>query len=441
MFKTIFKTRGRNIISGLCLLLATCVHAQQSARLSGAVWDDMLQQFRSAGTGSPAKKQFEQVLDLLVEKESHSLRRWLDEQQRLTAERVKSYKPGYKHSAADMNFFPLWEEMPGPVPSLREAQRTSFARYQNYQDKVTLLKKQLSEMLQQHLKGQRTDKGAMMQDSKDMADRNGVVRQMGGADAVIKMSEAERRQAAQSAAAQIRSNPGLLNGTGNDAMNAMMHRMMTDPNYRNSYNKMTDAQKEAELKKYMGSTVEARNDRALKAGLDEKNSTSNAARVEQLLASTLQKMQEAAASYAEGTGMANDFYNGIYQGIEQWYRRAYAALPESNMHEKIGLSELIRCRESLLYGFHKSEAATRTILWSLVKANTKIALGPFNDFVGSYGWGKAQNASLVGAGYTEPKVAQALSSVYDEMLRMVAEAERTTRMFKGYQDQYDLITK
>lgn len=442
MIPTMIKKAGNAILLAFLLLLFSIrAEAQQQSAIPDEVLNDMLVKFRKIQTDARAQQQFDKALEMLVDQAIAKLNKWLAEQQKNQAVRSKNYKPGYSHTGADMNLFPIWEEIPGPVPSLPEAKQTDFTRYQSYKDKVTVMKKQLSDMLQQHLSEQRGDKKSMIKDSKAMADKNVLVQQMDGSDELMKMSEKERKETAKKAAANIKSNPVSAADMKNEGMRAMAQRMMNDPKYRESYNKMTEAQKEAELKKYMGNEIEERNDKAFEASINDRNSTYSAANVELLLGKSLQQMIDAAKPYSEGTELANTFYNAIYESLDTWYKKTYASLPETNTREKIGLDKLIKCKESILYGFHKSEAATRTILWNLLKSNTKISFGEFNDFIGHFPWGKSKNASLIDGKHTEPKVAQAVSSIYDEMIRMAGEAERTTRFIKGYQEQYDLIVK
>lgn len=436
------KTGSVIILTGFFLFVAAKTEAQQQSVIPDAVLDDMLIKFRKIQADARAQQQLEKELDMIVNQAIAKLNKWLIGQQQQQALRTKNYKPGYKHTGVDMNLFPLWEEIPGPVPSLPEAKQTDFeGKYQAYIDKVNVMRKQLSDMQQQHLGKQRIDKEAMMQDSRAMAENNAIVQQMGGSDAIMKMSEAERKQAAQSATKNIKTNPGAVTGIKNEGMNAMAQRIMSDPQYREAYNKMTDAQKEAELKKYMGNTVAERDDKAFEAGINNRNETYSAAHIELLLGKCLQQMQENAQPYAEGTALTNTLFNDIYRGLDVWYNKSYSALPETNTREKIGLDKLIQCKEMIVYGFQKSEAISRAILWNLLKSNTKIAFGEFNDFIGSYPWGATANSSLADGKYTELRVAQAVTSIYDEMIRMCSEAARFTRSFKGQQEQYELIMK
>lgn len=403
-------------------------------------WDKLLEKFRNRNAEMMRLEQVEKENDEIVNAYTRHLQEWLAGQKRQTTASLAAYQPGYKHTAADMNLFPLWEEIPAPVPSLPEASKVNFeVKYQAYIRKVELFQKQMSDMLQQHLGNQRTDKAAMLQDAKINADKNAMVQQMGGASAVMNMSKAERKQAAKAAAQNLAANPGMATGMNNAGMNAMAQKMMTDPAYREAYTKMTDAQKEAELKKFMGNTIEERNDAAFEASIHQRNSTYSMANVEIVLGKCLQKMQDAAKPYNEGTALSNKFFAEVYDGLDKWYRKNYDALPETETHEKIGLGMLNKCKEGILYSYQKKEAVCRTILWSLLKSNTKIAFGEFNDFIGNFPWGKQKNKSMVDGSFTEARVAKAVMSIYDQMIQLAQGAEKWTRSFKGQQEQYETI--
>jgi hypothetical protein len=109
--------------------------------------------------------------------------------------------------------------------------------------------------------------------------------------------------------------------------------------------------------------------------------------------------------------------------------------------EKKGLAELDKFSAMMFYLIQKKEAATRTILWSSLKNRTKIAFGEFNDFIGTYPWGQAKGASLIDASYTEPQVANAVNSIYNEMIKLTRDAESLTKKHKGQQEQFELIMK
>jgi hypothetical protein len=277
-----------------------------------------------------------------------------------------------------------------------------------------------------------------------MANRSAVVQQMGGADAVMNMSEAERKAAAAKMKADVTKNPGAYTGVKDPGMNAMMQKMMSDPAYRDKFSRMSEKEKQAELQKFMTTPTAPRNDLAHEASMKERDEAKAAVDVNLLLSKTLGNMQEAAKPIAEGTNIANEYYEALYNNLRSWYQAQYDALPMEvvgETREKKGLAELDKFSALMFYLIQKKEAATRTVLWSSLKNRTKIAFGEFNDFIGTYPWGQKKGASLIDASYTEPQVASAVNSIYNEMIRMARDAESLTKKHKGQQEQYELMTK
>ena len=50
----------------------------------------------------------------------------------------------------------------------------------------------------------------------------------------------------------------MISGNNNPAMNALMQKVMTDKDYAKRFNKMSDAEKEAEVKKFMAENSQDR---------------------------------------------------------------------------------------------------------------------------------------------------------------------------------------
>jgi hypothetical protein len=428
----------------IALILAFCSGVTaQTSEIPESAMQAMFEKFKQIHTTRTAQIEMENDLEKSIDEMNVKLKAWIAETKRSQEQMEKGYRPMYKHKSGEMNLFPLWEEIPGPIPSLPEAKQVNFdMKYGGYISKVEMQKKQLSDMVQDHLGDQRNSEAEVIADTKKMANQNAMVQQMGGADAIMNMSEAERKAMAKRLKDSPRTNPGAYSGAHDPGMNAMMQKMMSDPDYRNKYNNMTDAQKQAEMQKFMTNKTTERNDAAFEAGLKDRNETNASAAIQALLGKTLANMQEASRTYAQGTDLANKFYNGLYTGINNWHMKAFEALPVVVMgesREKQGLAELDKFKGSLMYMIQKKEAATRTVLWNSWKGSTKIAFGEFNDFIGSFTWGAEKNASMLN--YNELQVANAVSSLYDEMIDLAGQAERLTRLHKGQQEQYEFITK
>lgn len=84
-----------------------------------------------------------------------------------------------------------------------------------------------------------------------MADKNPIVANMGGYEKVSQMNEAEAKAAAAQAAAQYKADPFAGSGMQSAGMSALYQKIVSDPAYAKKFEKMSDAEKEAELRKYM----------------------------------------------------------------------------------------------------------------------------------------------------------------------------------------------
>lgn len=418
--------------------------AQEKTVFGEAFMDKLFIKFKQIQQAREMEKQQEvKNFEAALDKALAARFAYIQQMQKEEEQMKRDYKPGYQHKPGEMNLFPVFEDIPPPVPSLPEAKVTNFEqKYQGYINRVEMMMKQLSDMEAQHVGAQRDSKREMMNDTKNMANKSAVVKQMGGADAVMNMSEQERKNAAKGMKEKVMNDPGSFSGISDPGMNEMMKKIMNDPAYRDKYNRMSNAEKQAELQKYMTNKVVPRDDKKFEEGLAEKNKVNSEVYIQQLMGRCLKRMQEGARPYATGTEIANEFYRELYSAIEQWYNKQYDALPVTvigETKEKRGLGQLIKARQILEYSVHKREAVTRTILWNSLKLRIKLAFGEFNDFIGSFPWGKQKNASLIDGSYTEAQVAKAVISIYDQMIQLTKGAESLTSNHKGWQEQYETI--
>ncbi len=96
------------------------------------------------------------------------------------------------------------------------------------------------------------DSQAVQQRAIAQANVSPIISRMGGIDKMGQMSEEQMKQAAaQAAGSYTQSLSGAPPGAGG-GMQAMMQRLMSDPAYQARFEKMSKAQQEAELQKYMG---------------------------------------------------------------------------------------------------------------------------------------------------------------------------------------------
>lgn len=434
---------NRYIMTLLVLAFATTGAFAQGGLDSGL--NKMYKKYKTSADKRAAEKEMEKILEESVNQAYAKLMAWIAINKKAEEQLLKSYQPGYAHKPGEMNLLPLWDDIPAPVPTLPEAKQVNFdSRYNSYISRVEVQQKQLADMLQQHISNDRNTEAQLKADAMKMANQNAVVQQMGGAEAVMNMSEAERKAAGAKLRKDMMSNPGAYTGVSDPGMNAMMQKMMNDPAYREKFNKMTESQKQAEIQKFMSPQPVQQNNAAMEASMKQKNDANKAIDLQLLLGRTLNKMQEATKPYAEGTELANEFYNGLYDKLRDWYKKQYDALPivaMGEMREKEGLDVLDKCSAIMIYLVQKKEAATRAVLWSSLKNRTKLAIGEFNDFIGAYKWGANADASLLDVSNTEPQVASAVGNIYSDMIRLTKDAAGLTKNHKGWQEQYELMTK
>ena len=432
-------------LSLLLFFLATSIgaSAQRKSTIDDAMMDQAFIKFQQIQKDRAAYdswlKDLEQIFDEAVAKRLA----YLEQLKKEDAALAKAFRLGNNRKPGATNLLPIWEAIPAPVPSLPESKAVDFdQKYGAYVNQVVVFRKQLEDMMADHISEQNTSEAAIRGQVLSQAKGNALVQQMNGVDP--NMSEAQRKALAAQTKNNVMANPGAYTGVQDPGMNALTQKMMNDKAYRDRFNKMSEAEKMAEMQKYMTTTSVPRNDAAFEGSMKEAQKTRDAMAVQQLLGKTVQAMQEAALPYTEGTKLCNEFYGELYAAISRWHKTQYDALPVEVMgesREKRGVGPLDKAREALVYLVQKKEAVSRTILWNSLKLRTKLAISEYNDFLGEFAWGKAKGMVVTDPAYVEPQVAKAVYSMYEEMIRMAKEAELLTRSHKGQQEQYEVIMK
>lgn len=96
------------------------------------------------------------------------------------------------------------------------------------------------------------DQATQIKQAKDKSNASPIIADMGGVDNIQRMTPEQREQAArQSVAAYQRK---MVTDAGGNAggMQALMQKMMNDPEYRARFQKMSQQEKEAEVRKFTG---------------------------------------------------------------------------------------------------------------------------------------------------------------------------------------------
>jgi hypothetical protein len=371
----------------------------------------------------------------------------------------KEWTSTNQHTTGDINLLPLIDEVPSPIYILPLAGQTDIdAKFDPYIKKIESQQKQLAETVAKNSKLQQVYQKEGEEGLKKRAmaesDKSKIVQQMGGTENLMNMSEAERKAAALKMASDIKSNPGMLSGNNNPGMNALMQKVMTDKDYAKRFNKMSDAEKEAEVRKFMAENSQGHDgnfDPAKSNQQHEKLVTeSNNAKYNQditLLNMRIQKRIEAAADhYGKNVAAINDWMENVKNKIGKWYSAKYAAIPVVELgeygHDKD--PEQVQALNITLaylnyYMVEAPEMQLRSDNWNQYKTNCKYAIGELNDFIGNYKWGAHESGNIFGPDADQ----QASSSVgigYGIMTQLAEEAKDFSSTAKGYQKQFETIT-
>ncbi len=214
------------------------------------------------------------------------------------------------------------EEAPGLPATTEEAMKRDGAHplqpdheaadrfYKPFEDKVNRRIRDYQDFAQQKMSKASTNSADYEKETIAMANSNPIIAGMGGYEKISQMSEAERKVAAQKAAAAYTANPPAANGMRSPGMTAMQQKIMSDPAYRKQFEKMSDAEKEAELRKYMANDTPAAMTPEQAKAQQEKNASEqvkanrvrNAMEVKMKTAELQQKIGEASLAFNQKLG-------------------------------------------------------------------------------------------------------------------------------------------
>lgn len=211
------------------------------------------------------------------------------------------------------------------------------AFYQPFEDKVNNRIAEYKRYAQQQMATGGTE-AEYQQQAGLMADKSPIIANMGGYEKVSQMNKAEAKKAAEQAASQYAANPFSTNGIQSAGMNALYQKIIGDPAYAKKFEKMSDAEKEAELRKYMA------NDQPVVKSPAEIQQQQRASEQQQFQADRIRNAQEIQLKIVEWqqemSGVAMD-YAQQSQEIEQQGRSHEVISKEyGKKHEAIPMVSL-----------------------------------------------------------------------------------------------------
>jgi len=375
------------------------------------------------------------------------------------AEPWKQWTSTRQPKTGDINLLPLLEGAPAPVYILPQAGQTDVdAKFDPYIKKIESEQKQLAEMVAKNSKLQQVyekeGEDGLKKRAMAESDKNVMIQQMGGMDNLMKMSDAERKAAAMKMASNIQANPGLMSANNNPGMDAMRQKMTSDKDYMARYNKMSPAEKEAEMKKFMTQNPQEQDQNfdLNKANqqhdklMAERNNSKYVQDITLLNMRVQNRVGAATDRYSNDVTAINKWVADVKNKIDKWYNAKFAAIPVVELgeygHDKDPEQvQALTITVAYLnyYLLQGPEMQLRSVSWKQYKDNCKWAIAELNDFIGGYKWG-SQSSENIFTPEADQEVASGIGAAYALMNQIAKEAKGSTSIARGYQKQFETIT-
>ncbi|GJM34755.1 MAG: hypothetical protein DHS20C18_37560 [Saprospiraceae bacterium] len=247
------------------------------------------------------------------------------------------------------------EEAPGLPNTLQEAAKRAFGAnpllpdleamdnfYKPFEDKVNGRIKDYNEYarnkMQSHQSG--TSEEAYREQAMKDVNSNPIIANMGGYEKVSKMSEEEAKAAATQATAEFVADPFAANGMQSAGMKGLYQKVMSDPEYAKKFEKMSEAERGAELRKFMANDqpmvktpgeMQQEHSKFAQQQQDA-NQIRNAQLIQMKLTEWQQKLSEVGIAYGQKIDEAEQAGN-THKHIDADFQQKYIKIPEVPMGE------------------------------------------------------------------------------------------------------------
>jgi hypothetical protein len=389
-------------------------------------------------------KKMNTAVEKIMEGQVTGTKKTLNEQAAQSERTYRTWPKQNNMNSGDWNLVANLQGIPDPISEPPAASRIDVdARYKPYYDKMDRNKMQLRDIATKHNLYQKVyDKeGEQGLTKRAMAesDKSAVIRQMGGTQQLMNMTDAERKVAAEKMKKNLQQDPSILNPGGGDAgMRDIQYKLMNDKAYAEKFRKMSEAEKQVEMKKYM--TIKPATG---VANRDYSQMEKPSFEVDELLLRTSKRMQEITDVYNSMLSLTNETIENMHSNIRKWLEATANSIPVVELgevgHDKDPeqMRALQQTSRMAFYQLAKIEMAMRAISWQHYRTGSKAAVGELDQFVGNFKWGQGKESQMFNGTYDEPKVATAISGSYDHMLQVAKIAEKITSNAKGAQKQFE----
>lgn len=344
---------------------------------------------------------------------------------------------------------------PFPITVLTVAGKSDIeAIYKPYYDKLEKKKEEITAIAKRNNKYQEVyDKegtAGLEKRAAAEAEKNALVREMGGAEKLKNMTEVERTAAAEEMKRKIQQNPAMLTGNavGDPGMKSMQQKLMSDPEYAKRFSKMSEDEKQAEMKKFMTIKPQQKDPNAVYASQPKSKNhidTEKSIEISLLLERTAKRLEEATATYSRMTTSTNNLVEDMKKQLADWAETTTKNIPIVELgeygHDRDPdmMQAMELTRKAAYYTIEQQEITLKANCWKQHKDAVAAALLEFNAFAATYQWGQGDENQLFNGTYTDPKMINALSAYYAIVESTLKESEKLSKHAKSAQNSFDKV--
>lgn len=292
------------------------------------------------------------------------------------------------------DFAAFYTEAPLPPANMGDAARRNFGAdwrnpvpnaldnfYQPFTDKVesaaNVYKQYYTKKMEAYYG--RQNEATLHAQAAAQANQNPMIASMGGVDKVAQMNPEEARAAALQAAENYKADPFAANGVQSAGMTALYQKIISDPAYAARFEKMSEKEKEAELRKYMANDKPQIQTPAQVAAhqqkVEQQNQQANKIRLamefQQQIAAFTTRIGEIQTQYIQ---QRNERLAapGNHAEIEADYGKKYALIPEVELGEYGHDKDPAQVAKIKLEAAAKHQAFAATVLKQDIAALNKL---------------------------------------------------------------------
>jgi truncated hemoglobin YjbI len=200
--------------------------------------------------------------------------------------------------------------------------------YQPYRENIESVMEEYRSFYQNKTQNHLENKGEaeIKKEALNQANQNPVIAKAGGVEKLSKMSGKEAREALEKSADAYVQNPLEANGVSSPGMQAFYQKVMSDPAYAAKFEKMSEAEKMAEMQKYLQGEVIENQSVKFEKQMKNRQKTLNAMEIQTQLQKWMLNLNEASLHFDKDTQLIRE--NGQnHTQIEQIYEKEYAQIP------------------------------------------------------------------------------------------------------------------